>query len=91
MSTRNLIPCWTGFRPHFDPMLAIFSEDFGVSWSLLAPILAAGGSPMPLPLGLLGSLGVPKSIHDTMLTYSDPTGSHFGGPGAHVGGLGAPF
>ena len=75
----------------FSEDLAPFSEDLGVSWSLLAPILAAGGSPMPLPLGLLGSLGVPKSIHDTMLTYSDPTGSHFGGPGAHVGGLGAPF
>ena len=72
-------------------MLAPFWEAFRVPWGPLAPILAARGPPGPLPRGLLGSLGVPKSLHDTMLAYSDPTWSHFGGPGAHVGGLGAPF
>ena len=73
LSTRNLIPCWTGFRPHFDPMLAPFWEDLGVSWSLLAPILAARGAPRPLPRALLGSLGVLKSLQATLMIDFGPT------------------
>ena len=73
LSTRNLIPCWTGFRPHFDPMLAPFWEDLGVSWSLLAPIWAALGAPRLLPRALLGSLGVLKSLQAALMINFEPT------------------
>ena len=38
---------------------------FGVPWAPLAPILAARGSPRPLPGGRLGCLEVPEPPRDT--------------------------
>ena len=72
LTTRNLIPCWTGFRPHFDPMLEPFWEAFGVSWGRLAPILAARGAPRPIPRGLLGSLGMLESLQATLMIDFGP-------------------
>ena len=84
LSTQNLIPCWSGFQPHFDPMLALFWEAFGVPWAFLAPILAARGAPRPLPRGLLGSLGVLKSLQASFMIDFTPTWCHFRGPGANL-------
>ena len=60
-------------------------------WGPLAPILAARGPPRPLPRGLLGSLGVLKSLQATFLIDFGPIWSHFGGPGPHFGGPGLHF
>ena len=85
---------WTPFWGHFGTILGAF----GVPWGPLAPSLAVRDPPGPLPRGLLGSLGVLKSLQATFLidfwsiwSHFGGPGPHFGGPGLHFGGPGAPF
>ena len=52
---------WNPFWPHFGTILGAF----GVPGGPLASILAARGSPRPLPEGRLGCLEVPETPQDT--------------------------
>ena len=85
---------WSHFGPVLDLILTPFWHNFWGFWGVLgplAPILAARGPPRPLPRGLLGSLGVPKSLQTTILVDFGLTWSHFGGPGFHFGWPGLHF